>query len=109
MPRLIAVSYALLLSTLPLMAAGAENQFDPDRVPPLSAVTVPSACVGLRDAKLAYCLALQLERPASCRGTLGERLTCLEQRLAKQQRQIAELERLLHDLTSPRIRPLTQQ
>jgi hypothetical protein len=107
MSRLIAISCALLLSTLPAMAAEEENQFDPDRVPPLSAFTIPSACVGLREAKLAYCLALQFEKSASCRGTVEERLSCLERRTAKQQLEIALLRRSLHDLTFPRIRPLT--
>jgi hypothetical protein len=73
----------------------------------LSPFSRPSACVGLRDAALAYCLALEMERPVSCRGTVEERLTCLEQRIAKQQREIAALKRSLHDLTTPRIRPLT--
>src|SRR5262245_37319165 len=113
MPKFIAISFVLLSLTVPAFAAGEEGPTPlvplPAPAPPAQAQPVPSDCVGLRGEDYFYCLALEIDASAPCAGTVEERLTCLEARLLRQQREIALLKRSMFELMSPRIRPLTSR
>jgi len=100
------VACVLFLSLSSAMATADDNgKFVPVPAPP--ALSPVSACAGLPPAELAYCRGLQISRRAPCTGTVEERLICLEQRLAFQEREITMLRSSIEDMSSPRIRPLT--
>lgn len=69
-----------------------------------------SACRGeMPGLARMQCLQAAFAAAESCTGTVEERLTCLESRIAKQAREIVQLKYELDKLNRPRVQPLDGQ
>ena len=60
----------------------------------------------LREPDQLYCVAAHLHRLEPCKGSIDERLACLEGKVREQSDEIYALRRQLHERTSPRVSPL---
>src|ERR1041385_1772987 len=90
-----------------LFSSGATAEFfESGRAP-----TVPyyPDCMGLHGAALHHCIAAELERTAPCKGTLEERLNCLEAKIAQQDSEMQRLKWKFQRSRDPRIQPLDQR
>jgi hypothetical protein len=86
---------------LSLKASAADEPITYDRERQMRA-----ACPDLRSAEWVRCMHMQLAMGTPCTGTVEQRLICLEDRIAKQARDIVRLKYELHNLNTPRVQQL---